>query len=240
MMPGRSADRMGETDWSKAAADLDARGWSTLPGLFTRAECDEVAALYDAPGSGAFRSHVVMARHGFGRGEYRYFAYPLPELVERLRGELYRHLAPLANGWNDRLGAATRFPREHHDFLVRCREAGQVRPTPLLLKYGPGDYNCLHQDLYGEHVFPIQVAVLLSQPGSDFVGGEFALTEQRPRMQSRVSVVPLGQGDAVVFAVNNRPVRGARGDYRVTMRHGVSEIVSGRRFMLGVIFHDAA
>jgi hypothetical protein len=182
----------------------------------------------------------MMARHGFGRGEYRYFAYPLPPLVADLRASLYPRLAPLANRWHERMGLPARFPAEHDAFLERCHAAGQRRPTPLLLRYGPGDYNCLHQDLYGDHVFPIQLAILLSRPGADFTGGEFVLTEQRPRMQSRAQVVPLGQGDAVLFAVNQRPQAGTRGDYRVTMRHGVSSVTAGRRHMLGIIFHDAA
>jgi hypothetical protein len=181
-----------------------------------------------------------MARHGYGRGEYRYFAYPLPTLVEQLRTALYARLAPIANAWHERMGSNVRFPPIHAEFLQRCHSAGQLRPTPLLLQYGPGDYNCLHQDLYGEQVFPLQVAILLSSPGNDFAGGEFVLTEQRPRMQSRVEVVPLTQGDAVVFAVNSRPVQGARGSYRVNLRHGVSTVRSGRRQTLGIIFHDAA
>jgi len=230
--------RLAALDWDAFAASLDRDGWAVLPGLLGSEACDEVAALY-ARDTG-FRSHVHMARHGFGRGEYRYFAYPLPPLVADLRGGLYPRLAPIANRWHERMGLAVRFPAEHEAFLARCHEAGQRRPTPLLLQYGAGDYNCLHQDLYGEHVFPLQVAVLLSAPGDDFTGGEFALTEQRPRMQSRAAVVPLAKGDVVVFAVNVRPVKGARGDYRVAMRHGVSEIRSGRRHTLGVIFHDAA
>ncbi|WP_167702725.1 2OG-Fe(II) oxygenase [Sphingopyxis fribergensis] len=209
-----------------------------LRGLLDGAACDDVAALYGE--EAGFRSHVHMARHGFGRGEYRYFAYPLPPLVADLRGILYPRLTSIANRWHERMGMAVRFPAEHAEFLARCHDAGQRRPTPLLLQYGAGDYNCLHQDLYGEHVFPLQAAVLLSAPGEDFAGGEFVLTEQRPRMQSRAAVVPLAKGDAVVFAVNARPVRGSLGDYRVTMRHGVSEIRSGRRHTLGVIFHDAA
>ena len=220
------------------AAALDRDGWAMLPGLLSGPECDGTAALYAR--DAGFRSHVFMARHGFGRGEYRYFAYPLPPLVQALRGMLYARLAPIANRWHERMGMAARFPADHAEFLARCHDAGQRRPTPLLLRYGAGDYNCLHQDLYGEHVFPLQVAVLLSEPGEDFTGGEFILTEQRPRMQSRAAVVPLAKGDAVVFAVNARPVRGSRGDYRVTMRHGVSEIRSGRRHTLGLIFHDAA
>lgn len=225
-----ATDALGET--------LDREGWAVLPGLIDAAACGRLAALYDT--SAGFRSQVHMARHGFGRGEYRYFAYPLPPLVEALRAMLYARLAPLANRWHERMGMAVRFPPDHADFLARCHGAGQRRPTPLLLQYGAGDYNCLHQDLYGEHVFPLQAAVLLSAPGEDFSGGEFVLTEQRPRMQSRAAVVPLARGDAVVFAVNARPVRGSRGDYRVTMRHGVSAIRSGRRHTLGIIFHDAA
>ncbi|MGH6634152.1 2OG-Fe(II) oxygenase [Sphingopyxis sp.] len=232
------AARLCAVDWKNVAATLDGEGWAILPRILSDAECDETAALYSR--EAGFRSHVFMARHGFGRGEYRYFAYPLPPLVRALRGGLYPHLAPIANRWHERMGMAVRFPAEHAAFLARCHDAGQRRPTPLLLQYGAGDYNCLHQDLYGEHVFPLQVAVLLSAPDADFTGGEFVLTEQRPRMQSRAAVVPLNKGDAVVFAVNVRPVRGGRGDYRVAMRHGVSEIRSGRRHTLGVIFHDAA
>ncbi|MDB5705592.1 MAG: proline hydroxylase [Sphingomonas bacterium] len=225
-------------DWQAVQADLDAQGWAILPGLIDAAACEATAALY-GPGE-IFRSHVVMARHGFGRGEYRYFAYPLPPLVEGLRSALYPRLAPIANRWHARMGLAARFPDEHAAFLAHCHAAGQTRPTPLLLRYGAGDYNCLHQDLYGEHVFPLQVAILLSAPGADFTGGEFVLTEQRPRMQSRAEVVPLGKGDAVLFAVNSRPQQGTRGDYRVTMRHGVSRLRSGQRHTLGIIFHDAA
>jgi len=219
-------------------SDLEGQGWSVLRDLLTSRECDTVASLYET-GAG-FRSRVVMARHGFGQGEYRYFSYPLPPLVQGLRAALYPLLAPLANRWHERMGMDTRFPEEHAEFLARCAAAGQSRPTPLLLQYGPGDYNCLHQDLYGEHVFPLQVAVLLSQPAKDFTGGEFILTEQRPRMQTRAAVVPLTKGDAVVFAVNSRPVRGTRGDYRVKMRHGVSQIVEGHRHTLGIILHDAS
>ncbi|MDB5679198.1 2OG-Fe(II) oxygenase [Sphingomonas bacterium] len=225
-------------DWPAIADDLDTQGWALLPGLLEPGQCDAMAALY-GPGD-AFRSHVVMARHGFGRGEYRYFAYPLPPLVQALRIGLYPHFAPIANRWHERMGMAARFPEEHTAFLARCREGGQARPTPLLLQYGPGDHNCLHQDLYGEHVFPLQVAVLLSAPVADFDGGEFVLTEQRPRMQSRVEVVPLGKGDGIVFAVNSRPQKGGRGDYRVAMRHGVSRVRRGQRHTLGIIFHDAA
>jgi hypothetical protein len=215
-------------------AALDASGWAVLPKLLAPDECRALAASYDD--DARFRSKVVMARHGFGRGAYKYFAYPLPPRVAELRESLYPRLVPIANRWNERLKNETRFPPTHGAFLKRCHDAGQTRPTPLLLKYGPGDYNCLHQDLYGEHVFPLQVAILLSR---DFEGGEFVLTEQRPRMQSRASVVPLTQGDGVVFAVNHRPVEGTRGDYRVTMRHGVSAIRTGERYTLGVIFHDA-
>lgn len=223
-------------DWTRIADELDGQGWAVLPNLLD--ECGGLISLYDR--DDLFRSTVTMARHGFGQGEYRYFAYPLPPPVQTLRTALYPRLAPIANGWNARLGTEARFPNDFADFIIRCHEAGQVRPTPLLLRYGPGDYNCLHQDLYGATVFPLQVAVLLSKPGSDFTGGEFVLTEQRPRQQSRVSVVPLSKGDGVVFAVNSRPIRGARGDYRVTMRHGVSRLHTGKRHTLGIIFHDAA
>jgi uncharacterized protein len=222
-------------DWTAATQALDARGWALLPRLLTPAQCAETERLYDEEAH--FRSRVVMARHGFGRGEYRYFAYPLPPLVADLRTALYPRLVHVANAWHARMGHARRFPEAHGDYLRECHAAGQVRPTPLLLRYGPGDYNCLHQDLYGEHVFPLQAAVLLSD---GFEGGEFVLTEQRPRMQSRAQVVPIAQGDAVVFAVSQRPVTGSRGDYRVNMRHGVSEIRSGSRHMLGIIFHDAS
>ncbi len=235
--PAHLSARIAAIDWAAVAASLDAQGWAVLPGLLRARECEALAARYDA--EAGFRSRVVMARHGFGRGEYRYFAYPLPEPVAALRTALYPRLAPFANRWHARMGIDVRFPETHAAFLARCHAAGQARPTPLLLNYGPGDHNCLHQDLYGEHVFPLQLAVLLSAPGADFTGGEFVLTEQRPCMQSRAAVVPLGEGDAVVFAVNARPVRGSRGDYRVTMRHGVSEVRSGRRRVLGVIFHDA-
>ncbi|WP_337827284.1 2OG-Fe(II) oxygenase [Pseudonocardia sp. TMWB2A] len=219
------------------ASGLDAHGYARLPALLGHAEADGLTALYDEEAH--FRSHVHMARHGFGRGEYRYFRYPLPPLVAGLRSGLYPHLAPLANRWHARMGLAARFPDAHTEFVARCHAAGQGRPTPLLLRYGAGDYNCLHQDLYGDHVFPLQLAVLLDEPGTDFDGGEFILTEQRPRMQSRAEVVPLAKGDAVLFAVNDRPVKGTRGDYRVKMRHGVSRLRSGRRHVLGIIFHDA-
>jgi hypothetical protein len=208
-----------------------------MRGLLSVEEAGHLAALYED--DRRFRSRVVMARHGFGRGEYKYFAYPLPDPVAQLRAALYPRLQPVANRWNESMGIDQRFPDDHQDFLARCRAAGQTRPTPLLLQYGEGDFNCLHQDLYGEHVFPLQVAFLLSEPGLDFTGGEFVLTEQRPRMQSRPEVVTLAKGDAVIFAVRHRPVRGARGFYRVNLRHGVSRIRSGRRHTLGVIFHDA-
>ncbi|NOK33552.1 2OG-Fe(II) oxygenase [Corallococcus exercitus] len=224
--------------WEGTGRELDARGCAILEQLLTREECEALALLYDV--EDAFRSRVVMARHGFGRGEYKYFDHPLPEVVTELRTALYPCLAPIANRWNTAMGIDVRYPDAHADFLARCHEAGQVRPTPLLLRYGVDDYNCLHQDLYGEHVFPLQVAVLLSEPGRDFTGGEFVLTEQRPRMQSRAEVVPLRQGDAVVFAVHHRPVQGTRGTYRVNLRHGVSRLRSGLRHTMGIIFHDAA
>jgi hypothetical protein len=224
-------------DWTRVAAELDQQGWAVLPGLLTAAQCTATTALYE--NDDGFRSRVVMARHGFGKGEYKYFRYPLPLLVARLRAGLYPHLAPIANSWQERLGYEVRFPDAHGDYLARCHAAGQTRPTPLLLRYEPGDYNCLHQDLYGEQAFPLQVAALLSAPGRDFTGGEFVLTEQRPRMQSRVMVVPLDLGDGVVFAVHQRPVKGARGDYRVMLRHGVSRLHAGQRHTLGIIFHDA-
>jgi hypothetical protein len=225
-------------DWARIAAELDDQGWAVLPGLVNQAACLMIAGLYSR--DDGFRSRVVMARHGFGRGEYRYFSYPLPSVVETLRTGLYPRLAPIANGWLERLSREERFPYDHASYLSHCHKAGQTRPTPLLLRYGPGDYNCLHQDLYGAEVFPLQVAVLLSQPGEDFTGGEFLLTEQRPRQQSRAMVVPLCQGDGVVFAVNSRPVKGTRGDYQVKMRHGVSKLHTGQRHTLGIIFHDAA
>jgi len=230
-------ERVEALDWKGASAQLDAQGWALLPKLLARDECEALAALYGD--ERRFRSRVVMARHGFGRGEYQYFAHPLPELVAELRGAMYPRLAPIANRWSEALRSAVRYPAEHAEFLERCHRAGQVRPTPLLLRYGEGDYNCLHQDLYGEHVFPLQLAVLLSEPDEDFRGGEFVLTEQRPRMQSRADVVPLRRGDGVVFAVHQRPLQGARGAYRVNMRHGVSRLRTGRRHTLGVIFHDA-
>jgi uncharacterized protein len=229
--------RVAACDWARVSTDLDAHGWAMSPALLTPAECAAFADLY--PHDHLFRSRIVMARHGFGRGEYKYFAYPLPAPLAALRVALYARLAPMANRWNAAMGIDARYPDAHADFISRCHEAGQTRPTPLLLQYGEGDFNALHQDLYGDHVFPLQVAILLSEPGRDFTGGEFVLTEQRPRMQSRAEVAPLGQGDAVVFAVAHRPVQGARGVYRVNLRHGVSRLRSGRRHTLGVIFHDA-
>lgn len=225
-------------DQAGLAQNLDARGWAHVPNLLDPDDCRAIASLYSS--FEHFRSHVQMARHGFGQGEYRYFAYPLPPRIAELRNRFYSHLAPIADRWHERMQIDTRFPTDHADFLARCHAAGQLRPTPLLLRYGPGDFNCLHQDLYGQHVFPLQMAVLLSAPATDFSGGEFVLTEQRPRMQSRVEVVPLAQGDAVIFAVNARPKSGSRGDYRVAMRHGVSTVRHGRRHSLGIIFHDAA
>jgi hypothetical protein len=232
------AARVMAVDWPRVAADLDAAGWGQIPRLLSAEECGALAGLYDE--NERFRSRVVMARHGFGRGEYKYFAYPLPDPVGALRAAIYPHLAPIANRWNEAMRIDVRFPQTHAAYLDRCHRAGQTRPTPLLLRYGEGDYNCLHQDLYGEHVFPLQLTILLSRPDEDFTGGEFMLTEQRPRMQSRAAVVPLRQGDTVVFAVNHRPVQGARGAYRVVLRHGVSTVHSGRRHTLGIIFHDAA
>jgi hypothetical protein len=229
--------RVDGRDWDALTIELDSYGCAIMPELLTADECAEIAALY--PHEEHFRSHVHMARHGFGKGEYRYFKYPLPELISGLRTALYPHLAKVANDWNERMGLAQRYPAQHAEFLKLCHDAGQTRPTPLLLQYGPGDFNCLHQDLYGELAFPIQVAILLSEPGRDFTGGEFVLTEQRPRMQSRAEVVPLRQGDAVAFAVHNRPVRGTKGTYRVNLRHGVSRLRAGQRHTVGIIFHDA-
>jgi hypothetical protein len=231
-------DRVNAIDWTQVHGILDAQGWAIVPSLLTATEADRIAGLYDQ--EHLFRSQVIMARHSFGRGEYKYFGYPLPPLIESLRTTAWPHLAPIANQWHERMGKAVRFPQDHAAFLKRCHQAGQTRPTPLLLKYGPDDYNCLHRDLYGEHVFPIQIAVLLDQQGEDFEGGEFVMTEQRPRMQSRAMVLPLGKGDAAIFAVNSRPVRGTRGDYQVKLNHGVSKLHSGKRHTLGVIFHDAA
>ncbi|HMJ50499.1 MAG TPA: 2OG-Fe(II) oxygenase [Polyangiaceae bacterium] len=230
--------RVDVVDWNRTLLDLDARGNAVIEEVLTPASCDDLAALYSDEAH--FRSRVVMEQHGFGRGEYQYFRYPLPPLVGKLRAALYPHLVSLANRWNEAMRIDTRYPDAHVDYLTRCHDAGQMLPTPLLLKYGEGDYNCLHQDLYGEHVFPLQVAILLSRPDRDFTGGEFVITEQRPRMQSRPEVVSLCQGDAVVFAVHHRPVRGKRGMYRVNLRHGVSRLRSGQRLTLGLIFHDAA
>ena len=235
---GGAAAQVAARDWNAVATDLDAQGFAVLDGLLDAGTCEALRVLFSD--DRRFRSHIVMARHGFGSGAYKYFAHPLPGTVADLRTALYPPLAQTANAWFARLGLAPAFPSEHDAFLARCHAAGQTRPTPLLLEYGPGDYNCLHQDLYGPTVFPLQVAILLSVPGREFEGGEFLLVEQRPRMQSRATVVPLGQGDAVIFAVNERPVAGTRGDYRVKMRHGVSRLRSGRRHTLGIIFHDAA
>jgi hypothetical protein len=231
------ADRVDGYDWQALAADLDGFGNAILPKLLSAEECRTVANLYGDESH--FRSRVIMARHGFGKGEYCYFRYPLPKLIGDLRTALYSYLAVQANRWNERMGLLQRFPDDHQSYLACCHAAGQIRPTPLLLQYVAGDFNCLHQDLYGDLVFPIQVAILLSEQDDDFTGGEFVLTEQRPRMQSRAEVVPLRRGDAVAFAVNNRPVQGSRGTYRVNMRHGVSRLRSGTRHTLGIIFHDA-
>jgi uncharacterized protein len=231
------ADRIKALDWARVSNDLVTQGCAMIEGILTRQECGALASLYSV--DGAFRSRVVMERHGFGRGEYKYFSYPLPDIIAGLRTAIYPHLAPTANRWNEAMRIDARYPEQHTDFITRCHDAGQLKPTPLLLAYGAGDYNCLHQDLYGEHMFPLQVTMLLSEPEREFTGGEFVLTEQRPRMQSRPEVVPLRQGDAVVFAVNQRPVQGTRGVYRVKLRHGVSRVRSGHRHTLGIIFHDA-
>jgi hypothetical protein len=230
-------ERVISLDWRGIEHELDEQGSAVLNAVLSPDECDALATLYS--NDAIFRSRVIMSRHGFGRGEYKYFSYPLPVPVAQLRETLYPMLVPTANRWNEEMNVGVHYPEHHADFLERCHHAGQEKPTALLLQYGPGDYNCLHQDLYGEHVFPLQVAFLLSDPGADFEGGEFVMTEQRPRMQSRAIVVPLRQGDGVVFAVHNRPVRGTRGSYRVNLRHGVSRIRSGHRHTLGVIFHDA-
>ena len=224
-------------DWERVSQDLDTQGSAVVEGLLSPDECQALAGLY--PKGRHIPQPVVMERHGFGRGEYKYFSYPLPDLIAALRTAIYPHLVPIANRWNDAMGIDVRYPEKHADFIERCHRAGQVRPTPLLLQYGAGDYNCLHQDLYGEHVFPLQLTILLSKPENDFTGGEFVMTEQRPRMQSRPIVVPLRQGDGVVFAVHHRPVPGTRGAYRVNLRHGVSRVRSGHRHTLGIIFHDA-
>jgi hypothetical protein len=231
------AGRVKALEWDRVSQDLEAQGCAMLEGLLTPEACDALAELY--PVDALFRRRVVMARHGFGRGEYKYFRYPLPDLIAELRTSLYPHLVSIANRWNTAMGLDVCYPATHAEFLARCHDAGQRLPTPLLLRYDVGDYNCLHQDLYGEHVFPLQVTILLSEPGRDFTGGEFVLTEQRPRRQSRPEVVPLRQGDAVVFAVRQRPVQGARGVYRVTLRHGVSRLRAGHRHTVGIIFHDA-
>jgi len=229
--------RIATLNWPRVAQELDVQGSSVMERILSGDECRGLAKLYQQ--DSCFRSHVIMARHGFGRGEYKYFSYPLPEIIAELRTSIYSQLAPIANRWNVAMCSDIRYPEKHSDFLKRCHDAGQLKPTPLLLQYGEGDYNCLHQDLYGEHVFPIQVAILLSEPAKDFTGGEFVLTEQRPRMQSRLEVVGLRQGDGVAFAVHQRPVQGKRGFYRVTMRHGVSRLRSGHRHTIGIIFHDA-
>ncbi|MEO6393642.1 MAG: 2OG-Fe(II) oxygenase [Pyrinomonadaceae bacterium] len=229
--------RIDSVDWERVGRELDNEGFGLVPDLLSTAECHEIASLYNV--NGLYRSQVVMARHGFGRGEYKYFSYPLPSVVEDLRTVAYHHLAPIANRWNVSMGTDEHFPDSHREYIERCDLAGQTRPTPLLLQYGEGDYNCLHQDLYGAEVFPLQMAILLSEPGRDFSGGEFVITEQRPRMQSRPMVVPLRRGDGVVFAVKSRPVQGTRGTYRVNLRHGVSRVRSGHRHTLGIIFHDA-
>jgi hypothetical protein len=231
------ARRVDALDWPALTAELDRDGAATTPRLLARDQCEAISALYTE--DALFRSQVVMSRHGFGRGEYKYFAYPLPTPIAELRASLYAHLSPIANAWSLAMGQGDAYPLEHAQFLRTCHEAGQVRPTPLLLRYGAGDYNCLHQDVYGEIAFPLQVAILLSEPDRDFEGGEFVMTEQRPRMQSRAMVVRLRQGDAVVFAVRHRPVPGARGFYRVNLRHGVSRVLAGARSTLGIIFHDA-
>ncbi len=235
--PETLLSKIDEISVAALAADLNASGCATLRGLLTQEQCDDISRLYsrDEP----FRSHIHMARHGFGKGEYKYFSYPLPDLVLMLREKIYPKLVPIANAWNERMGLATRFPLVHSDYIGLCHDAGQLRPTPLLLQYVENGFNCLHQDVYGDFLFPLQMAVLLSRPEEDFTGGEFVLTEQRPRMQSRAEVVSLKQGDAVVFAVRNRPVAGVKRDYRVNMRHGVSRIRGGTRHTLGVIFHDA-
>ena len=236
--PSKSvSERVEKLDWERVWQELDAQGGVMIGRLLSPDESQSLAALY--PKDDIFRSRVVMARHGFGRGEYKYFRYPLPDLIAGLRTAIYPHLVPIANRWNEAMGIDVRYPEEHADFIERCRQAGQDRPTPLLLQYGADDYNCLHQDLYGEHVFPLQLTILLSKPDKDFAGGEFVMTEQRPRMQSRPLVVPLRQGDGVVFAVHNRPVQGTRGMYRVNLRHGVSRVRSGHRHTVGIIFHDA-
>ena len=236
-LPVSLTRRITSRDWPVLAGDLDKHGAAIIDGLLKPDECAALARSY--PDDRQFRSRIIMSRHGFGRGEYKYFAYPLPALVATLRTALYAPLAEIANRWNESLSEPVRYPDEHAAFIARCHKAGQKRPTPLLLQYEEGDYNCLHQDIYGAHVFPLQVAILLSEPGKDFSGGEFVLTEQRPRMQSRAEVAPLRQGDGVIFPVHHRPVQGTRGIYKVNLRHGVSRLRSGRRHTLGIIFHDA-
>jgi uncharacterized protein len=231
------AERVAALDWAGLSAQLDQFGCATTGRLLSADECAAISSRYDD--DKLYRSRVIMARHGFGRGEYKYFTYPLPNIVASLRASLYPQLAGIANRWNEQMAVDQRFPTEHAAYLKRCHAGGQTKPTPLLLQYGAGDYNCLHQDVYGELVFPLQVAFLLSRPGEDFSGGEFVLTEQRPRMQSRAEVVPLRQGEGVIFPVHHRPVQGTRGIYRVNMRHGVSRLRDGQRHTLGVIFHDA-
>ena len=233
----RSKSIVNRVAWDQVSQDLDAQGNAIINDVLSAEECDLIATLYEK--DDVFRSRVVMERHGFGRGEYKYFRYPLPELIATLRTSVYPHLVPIANRWNEAMGIGVRYPTKHADFIRRCHEANQDKPTPLLLRYQTNDYNCLHQDLYGEHVFPLQLAILLSEPDKDFTGGEFVMTEQRPRMQSRPMVIQLRKGDGVVFAVNNRPVQGSKGTYRVKLRHGVSRLRSGSRFTLGIIFHDA-
>src|SRR5262245_2092968 len=230
--------RIDRLDWERISHELGEEGHSVIERVLSPGECESIANLYSR--DELFRSRIVMARHGFGRGEYKYFQYPLPPLIGDLRTAASPYLFPIANPWNAEMRISRRFPETHAEYIEICHRAGQTKPTPLLLQYGGGDYNCLHQDLYGEHVFPLQFAILLSQPNHDFTGGEFVLTEQRPRMQSRPMVVPLRQGDGVMFAVHHRPVKGSRGFYRVTLRHGVSRILSGHRHTLGIIFHDAA
>ena len=229
--------RVDAIQWEQIFRDLDAEGYAIIRDVLSSDECDKIRKLYEK--RDIFRSNVVMERHGFGRGEYRYFNYPLPRLIATLRTSVYPHLVPIANRWNEAMGINVQYPAKHADYIDRCHRAGQDKPTPLLLKYGTDDYNCLHQDLYGVHVFPLQLAILLSEPDKEFTGGEFVLTEQRPRMQSRPMVVPLQKGDGVVFAVRNRPVQGKKSVYRVNLRHGVSRLHSGNRHTLGIIFHDA-
>lgn len=238
MRNSATTNQIEQLDWVQIETDLNQRGWAVVPGLLTPDACHNLSALYQGNDQ-LFRSRVVMRRHGFGQGEYKYFSYPLPDIIQSLRAAIYPKLAPIANHWAERLGQDIHYPADHEAYLRLCHEAGQTRPTPLILQYEAGDYNCLHQDLYGDLVFPLQMAVLLSRPEEDFDGGAFIITEQRPRMQSRPHLVPLAQGDAVIFAVNERPVKGARGYYRVRLRHGVSEVWRGRRHTLGLIFHDA-